>query len=210
MAEPTPQAAPDQPPTKTEPEPRKGRVTEFMTSLGGLLTAVATLITAGVGIWALLPHRDSPAGAATTAAAAAPAPAGSDARAGQGSAPGASDGVARSGSLRLGRDEFVNLAGGVVSNSRDGTSDFYLDALPTGYQLTAAILQHFAAGTNATKADCVSALSTRADNTADLSKQSVGSVLCLTISDDRVAALTFTALPSVGSPAVAFDYVLWN
>lgn len=209
--------------TSDEGKPADGteRFKAFWTSLPGVLTGVAAVIAAVVSLVALFGpggSDDEPDGPGSAAAAAPPTvvstgPSSPPATAAPGSSAGAGSGSsaaeAKRGSMELEPDDFADLGAGVVTGGRTTGSEFFLFAATDEYRLAAAIGQTFAvAPGEPDRAACAAALSKRQDRQLVLSTVG-GRTVCVLTGDQRIAALTLTGLPAVGSPRLSFDYVLW-
>ena len=213
MAEPGPQAA--------EETPKPSAFWKFWTTLPGVLTGLAALITAVVGFTAIFGGSDDDAGSAAAAPSPVTTPRVSDAAstsAGPASAPttlGSTDdpgaaSVIAEGRLELRVNEWANLTGTAVAASRTAGSEFALINAGS-YALNPAIAQRFAvpADGGSDRDVCVRALQRRRDGPLPLQGLQEGGTVCLVTYAENIASLRITALPTVGSPRITFDYIVW-
>ena len=201
--------------------PERGGFWRFWTTLPGVLTGLAALITAVVGLVAILggPDDDGGSGAgAPPPVASAPVPDAASAPAGPASVPstpGASSNptaaqVIAEGQMDLRVDEWADLTTRAVADFRTMGSEFGL--INTGsYALNPAITQRFAVpGDSGLSRDaCVRALQQRREGPLPLQGLQEGATVCLVTYAENIAGLRITALPAVGSPQITFDYVVW-
>lgn len=213
--------------------PQRGGFLKFWTSLPGVLTGIAALITAVVSLIAILggpsddaadsaaptPSTSSAPATSTSVAAGNPAestlaPAPPSSSPGGGSDTEATDPgpgqVIEEGRLELRVNDWADLTAGVVSSTRTTGSEFQLAKLGS-YALNPAITQTFALPDDgADRAAWVEALERRRDRLLPLEGVREGATICLVTYAERIAALRITALPSVGAPRIAFDYTVWE
>ncbi|MCW2811003.1 MAG: hypothetical protein JWP61_1461, partial [Friedmanniella sp.] len=114
------------------------------------------------------------------------------------------------GTLELRESDYVDLATGTMSSSRDAGSDFFLIG-GDGFFLDAAVGETLALAHGAgDRADCAETLPRRTDASVSLRGVRPGAVVCLLTSDLEIAVLSLEKLPSVGSPVLRFGYRLWH
>lgn len=113
------------------------------------------------------------------------------------------------GTLSMKSPDDANLDRGVVGSV--SPSDLYLYCAGLSCHLTpvgSGLMT--VAGRAGTKAECVAALNARNDGTLDLSKLATGSTLCTQTGQGHVARLQVTALPGLGSSNFTFAYYVWR
>jgi hypothetical protein len=188
----------------------------FWTTLPGILTGVATLITAIVGLVALFntsgggqnnpPAPISTSGLANHVETSPAAP----------SSIQATDlthqpaGVFVTGNIRMSGAVDVDLEKGLVGLGVPGR-DLYLYC--SGVDCLLAV-DDGALMTTAErpggKPACISALTTRHDISLNLFDLSTGQTLCVQTNDGHVGALRILSLPGVGTTEFVFSYTLWQ
>lgn len=184
-----------------------GRFRTFWTTLPGILTGVAALLTAIVGLVGLWHSAgNGTTGPTTLPTSAYSAPASGPGRTTTGGKP---TGVLTSGRLTMMRLDEADLEQGLVGNALPG-ADLVLDG---GSQAHTLLSQGgFLAPTQgpASKSKCTAALNARHDALEDLYQLREESWLCLQTSEGHVAALRLTSLPGVGTPQLIFTYTVWQ
>ena len=175
---------------------------KFWTTLPGVLTALAALLTAIVGIvtaWQSLTEDDGAAG---------PVPAGdlpavSTAVELSGSR-GMPAGVLAQGRLTMKDADFADLEAGRVGGPDN--DDLYLHG-------TDELLASYGVAPTpgpADKDECVTALTARQDKVARLDEIDPGSWLCLQTYEGHVAVLEIVEGAGVGNPRIVLGYTVWR
>jgi hypothetical protein len=189
----------------------------FWTSLPGVLTGVATLITAIVGVVTLVnslggsaSSGQSAAGATGTTSGVVSAPPASGAATSPSSA--AAAGTIH-GRLTMVPGDAADLESGRVGN---GVPNADLTLLGNGvgghvYELT-SLGGSLApvSGRTADRATCTAALTAHSDAYEYLSQFSAGSELCVQTSENHTAALHIVSLPGVGVSQFVYTYTVWQ
>jgi hypothetical protein len=194
---------------------RKGGYLSFWTTLPGILTGVAAVITAVVGLATLL-HSGKPSmesAAVTTAStetqlAPATVTTGATETAQTTTAAGDGGGILARGRLSLRRGDEADLESGVIEVSSSTDLSFGPESTPW---LHGGGGDSFFAPVPAapTKAGCVSALTQRHDQFEELPDLGTGWV-CVSTSEGDVAAVEIVALPGVGNPELRLAYTVWR
>jgi hypothetical protein len=186
-----------------------GKFLSFWTTLPGVLTGAAALITAIIGVVALL-HPTGGSGGPGTASTSVPLGAPQSVISPDVSDVSAAPGVIATGTLTMTNLTYANLEQGIAGNGVS-PSDFAFVRGGFGYE--------FDSGTGfappmgdepADKSACVSALTKRQDSREDVEQLHIGSQLCVETHDAYVAVITIVRLPGVGSGEVVFDYTVWQ
>lgn len=176
----------------------------FWTTLPGILTGAAALLTAIVGLLAALnlPH---PAPVATSPPASsvvqALAPLAASASLGA-----SAETVIRTGAVTMSSPDGVDLSTGQITSSVVD-ADLYLSCGGTQCSLEWRLVQ---APSASSKAACVDALRQRMQDTIQVTSLQPGAELCVQTHDLRVAALKLTQIPGPGAPQLVFEYTLWS
>jgi hypothetical protein len=201
-------------PSDSTPPTSKGRFVTFWTTLPGILTGFAALITAIVSVITVLHPFGGGSNASTTMIGRSSAPftlpsetttaVASPSATLTSSVP---SGVLAQGTLAMKSGDYANLAQGRVGNSVLDP-DLYLHGGPL-WQLDAWGSLAPTSG-QLDRAACVSALKTRSDGYEELSKFRAGSVFCLETGDDHVGMLRIVTLPGVGTGELVLDYTVWQ
>jgi hypothetical protein len=199
------------PPDDHKPAGR-GRFWTFWTTLPGILTGVAALITAMISLFTVFHtsgHGLSGTAASTRTTRFMPSSESTSATALVSQAPG----VLAQGQLSQRPGENADLEGGRVGN---GVASGDLSLLGNGvgggvYELTSlgGPLAPLDGGT-VDKAACTAALNAHSDGYEYLSQFHVGSALCVDTSKNHVAALRIISLPGVGDSRFVYDYTVWQ
>lgn len=192
--------------------PARGGFLAFWSSLPGVLTGIAAVLTAAialVGVWRSLddgtdtPTRLEAAPVTTSATTTATTTDGSG-------APEA--GVLAEGRLTMNADaRIANLKRKRVSSS-DADADLWLNGSgnpdsATLYSPYGGLLSR--ADGAADEAACVAALTARAQDTIPFADLPAGSTVCLKTGSGAIAAIRLVSVPAIGSPQLVFDYTLW-
>ncbi len=175
----------------------------FWTTLPGVLTGVAALLTALVAVAGLLHAAgigilNSGPSPGQTAVSTPSQP----------SLVGNPAGVLTRGRLAMRGGDFANLETGAVGTATLD-SDLNVVGGAGGGQINATNYMAPIDGT-ADKAACVAALSVRHDVYIPFDQLQVGSSVCLDTHDERVAAFQVVKLPAPGTPQLAIDYTVWR
>jgi hypothetical protein len=182
-----------------EEENRKGGFFTFWTTLPGILTGLAALITAVVGAVALFKSTDNGGGnsePATTIASTA----------GGGSTTAQGKYLA-TGRLMLVSGDKADLERGQIGESTDADLSFGPETTPTLHYTPPS----FFAPVDARPArnDCVSALHGRRDTTEIVSAIE-RKWLCVSTAEANVAVVRVVSAPGVGSAKLVLGYTVWR
>lgn len=199
---------PDPNPSPTSQPTRPGGFWMFWTTLPGILTGVAALLTAIVGLITMLnrPGRERNVTANDkpnpTPISSTPGP-----RATSTSSP---EGVFAKGRLTMKSPDGADLEKGLVGAAVSGGEDLYLycsgvDCLLNPMSSLMSVTE--GAGD---KASCTSALRSRRDGAVRLQQLKAGQILCVQTADGHIGALEILGLPGVGSIEFTFDYTLFR
>lgn len=187
--------------------PSKKGALAFWTSLPGVLTGAAAVITALVSVFALWhPSGGSTAAAPGGTGSQTPAPA--MATAAETTLAMPSGAVIAHGALVMKTPDGADLEGGLVGNAV--TADLYLYCGGGRCVLTSMTGRIEPTDAAADRSTCIAALKARRDGSLDLSQLKRGTALCLQTKAGHVAGLTPTAVPGVGSATFSFRYTVWG
>jgi hypothetical protein len=182
---------------------------QFWTTLPGILTGIAAVLTAVVAVFGVLSSGggksgggNGDGGTTTIENRASSASATTTRVANEVNQP---EGVLARGHLALMELESADLEQGRIEMST--TTDVILGTADLLFQNNA-----FLAPTDGPldKPSCVSALTLRHKPLIDLSQIDVGSLICVNTTEGHVAGLTITSVPGVGTSELAFDYTVWK
>ena len=186
----------------------------FWTTVPGVLTGLATLLTAIGGFVVVLHGMGGKAGPGSvaetspltrdngTAISAVPSPLATSFSSGAG-------GILAQSTLSMRVGDVANLEKGEVGSVyAPDLSFFYCSTSRCLIQSLSGFMT--AADVSASKASCVAALHARNDETVDLTKLVVGSTLCTQTSGGHIARLQVTGLPGIGSVTFTFSYAVWR
>lgn len=206
--------------------PEKHGAPAFWTSLPGILTGIAAVITALVGLFALLgPGDDGADGGSVpaaerleTSAAADPAPPEPVPPAGAvggtptaTSDPATADGAAIPGQVTMRSPDEADLESGRVGMGVDG-SDLYLYCSAGECRLNAAgsggLITIVDVPTD--RAGCVAALRARQDGVLETADLTPGAWFCMQTDEAALALVEITGAPGVGTAELVLDYTLWQ
>lgn len=183
----------------------RGGFWAFWSTLPGVLTALAALVTAVVGLGSLfigsVDRTNAPSTSPGAVLPTASSPSG--ASSGDRSSGGLAQGVLAQGRLTMAEGDTADLEHGLVGQPPNSDLTFYTHDFLDSDGMAPAPEQ-------VDKATCVSALSARHDTGKDVTQLSVGSSLCLQTAEGHVAALRIDSLPGPGAPDVAFTYTVWR
>jgi hypothetical protein len=193
----------------------KSRFLRFWTTVPGILTGSAALISAIVSVIALVhPSRGSEGPASPTSPSEIASAAGTSA-APVSSTPNASpaNGVLTESRLTMRPGEYADLDQARIGNAISNADLFLLGGGVGGqvWELT-TIGGPLApvSGQQVDKKTCVAALKTRNDSYELLSQFQVGSELCVQTQEDDVAVLRIVSVPGPGSPEFVYTYTVWQ
>lgn len=196
----------------SQPARRRGFWT-FWTTLPGILTGSAAVITAIVGLITLLNGFGgdgnnavaSDHGSVTSSQVVAT----TTSRPATASNP-LPEGVLVQGDLTMKSPDIADLEKGVVGSGVSG-GDLYLYCSAGSCLLNAVGSGLMTAiDVSGNKSACAAALESRHDQALDPSRMSKGETLCLQTNDGHIAALQIIGLPGVGTVEFVFSYTLWR
>ena len=206
-------SAPDETPTPRDAR-RSGFLT-FWTTLPGVLTGVAALVTAIVSVVTLVSGMGGDGEAESRSAGAKPATTLQEtaASATSASAPPATSvagDVLVQGELTMKSPDDADLEKGVVGPGvPEGDVYLYCSGLDCILNATGSGLMTRTDGP-ADKRGSAAALNSRREQALEVADLEVGSTLCLQTREGHLTAPRGTGLPSAGSPEFTFDYSLWR
>lgn len=183
------------------------RRSAFWTTLPGILTGIAAVITASVGLITILSRTgrersgtpaDKPA---ATSSAPASAPVASP------STPSAS--VFAQGRITMRSPDNADLEKGLAGTGVTG-EDLYLYCSGTDCLLNPMSSLMSTTEGPGDKASCAAALGSRREGALRLNDMRAGQVLCIQTSDGHVGSLKILGLPGVGSNEFVFSYTLYR
>lgn len=180
----------------------------FWTTLPGILTGCAALLTAVAGLVTLLNGSAGDPGDRPIATV-APAPATPPAANAASPADSASSGVFAHGRLTMRSPDSADLETGLVGSSPPGY-DLYLHCSGVDCILNAMSSLLTVADGATDRTSCVAALSARRDQALYLTNLRTGQTLCLQTADGHVGSLRIVELPGAGSINFVFSYTLWR
>jgi hypothetical protein len=178
---------------------RKGGFLAFWTTLPGILTGLAALITAIVGAIGLWKTQSGGNSSPTTTAekvTSSPTTTG-----------GQAAGVLAAGRLSLLRGDAADLERGQIGLSADTDLSFGLETTPTLHAGASAFLAPV--DTAPKKGDCFAALKGRHDS-LELVSQIETKWTCVSTTEGNVAVLRIVSAPGVGSPKLVLSYTVWR
>jgi hypothetical protein len=185
---------------------RSGGFLAFWTTLPGILTGVAAVVTAIVGLVTIVQSGSNggSAPAAQTAAVTSPA-----ATTGLAATTGASTpaGVLAHGRLSMNRDDSADLEQGVIVNSATSDVTFGPESTPYLHSAIDAFLAPVQAP--ATKSACTHALTARHDAFEALPQLDT-KWICVSTTEGHVAVVHIVGVPGVGSAQLVIDYIVWS
>ena len=197
---------PDSDTSPTSQAARRGGFWMFWTTLPGILTGIAALVTASVALITALNRPRPERGVAATDKA---IPTQSNPASGpmvKSSAP--PDGVFAQGRLTMKSPDGADLEKGLVGSVTG--EDLYLHCSgvecllnPMGSLITVM-------DGPGDKASCTAALRSRRDGALSLQRSRVGQTLCIQTTEGHVGALEILGLPGVGSIEFTFSYTLFR
>jgi hypothetical protein len=176
---------------------RKGGFLAFWTTLPGILTGLAALITAIVGAVGLWRSQHDVSSAPTTAATTSV----------ESTAGGGGASVTGRGRLSLGSGDEADLEQGQIGTSSTADLIFGPESTPTVLATGSSFLAP-AAGT-LTKAGCTRALRTRHD-TFELVSRASEQGLCVSTVEGNVAGVRIVKRPGVGNANLVLAFTVWR
>ncbi len=176
----------------------------FWTTLPGILTGVAAVLTAIVGLIALFHSNNSGGNIPVTQAQERSRPATSQATITDAASTAA--GVLAHGRISMSRDDSADLEQGVIVNSPTGDVTFGPESTPNLSAANEAFLAP--AQPPATKRSCTAALSARHDAFEVLPQLDTTSI-CVSTTEGHVAVVHVVRLPGVGNAQLVLDYTVW-
>jgi hypothetical protein len=179
----------------------------FWTTLPGILTGSAALLTAIVGLMTLL--RGSSGERSEVEVESASPPAGMSTPGDGAGAASPASAIFAEGRLTMRSPDSADLETGLVGTSPPGY-DLYLHCSGVECILNAMSSLMTVADDARDRSACVDALRARRDQALYLQELHVGQILCVQTADGHVGSLEILALPGVGSIAFDFSYTLWR
>jgi hypothetical protein len=179
------------------PEPNtssKSGFLAFWTTLPGVLTGAAALITAIVGLATFLHSGEDTNGTTTSSAE-------------TGSSGPQAAGIMKTGPLALRRGDEADLEHGQVGSAPEDDIMFGPESTPTLHASANAFLAPIE--TPPSKRGCEQVLSDRRDPSEVIPNLSTRWV-CVSTSEGHVAFVKIVRLPGVGSAQLTLDYVVWQ
>jgi len=195
-------------PTPGSQAPRRSGFLTFLTTLPGILTGSAAVITAIVGLITLLNglgggqnnNGANQAGPEQIRSTSGPTTASSR----------LSNGVfIQRSRFTMKSPDDADLETGVVGSGLSGV-DLYLYCSGTQCLLNAMRSLMTTIGGPGTKSSCIAALGSRHDQALDLGHLRTGERLCIQTQEGHVGAVRILGLPGVGATEFTFSYTLWN
>jgi hypothetical protein len=191
---------------------RRGRFWAFWTTLPGLLTGVAAVITAIISLVAVFHpsgHGSSGTAASTPTSRFGPSSDSTSATTTEAKTPG----VLAQGQLSQQPGDAADLESGRTGNGMPSADLFLLGNGVGGatYELTSlGGPLSVASSDTADKSACTAALTTHSDTYEYLSQLHVGSLLCVDTRENHVAVLRIVSLPGVGNSQLVYAYTVWQ
>jgi hypothetical protein len=189
---------------------RKGRTSEgggsgsFWTTVPGILTGVAGLMTAAVALIGLLHALNVGAGTATTAISGRSGP--TSTASGSASPSVSASGVLASGQLTMYDEDHADLEHGRINNA--GDFDIYFG----GDTIGASVYGAFLAPVQSTpgRADCAAALAARRDPHEFISQLGIGSWVCVHTLNGHVAAIQVVSHQDTTPHQLVINFTTWR
>jgi hypothetical protein len=175
---------------------RRGGFLAFWTTLPGILTGVAALITAivgAIGLWKSQSGGNTAPGSANPPVTAT-------------SATETSSGQVARGRLSLVRGDWADLERGQVGNSTNADVIFGPGSTPTLLPAASASLAPLQA--RPTKRSCTTALRARHDTSEIISELDTNRI-CVSTTEGHVAVVRIISVPGVGSAKLVLGYTVW-
>jgi hypothetical protein len=181
---------------------RRSRFLSFFTTLPGLLTAIAALLSAVTGLIVVIAKLEQGGGDGTASGTA-----------GLPTSVGPSALIYHSGNLTVHAGDYVDLDKGLVGNGGNLDTDWHVaDPPDPDWRLTtiwSGGMAPLGGSTTASRDACQTALGSRRDGAYVATPSSVNHWICVSTSDQRTAAFRFDRVSS--SPAeLAVTFVVWR
>ena len=176
---------------------RKGGFLAFWTTLPGILTGLAALITAIVGAIGLWKATDNGSSSPTTAGGTVATSETST----------VASGFLSSGRISLVRSDPADLERGLIGQSADADVMFGPESTPTLHAGAEAFLAPV--DTRPAKSACVAALNGRHD-TQELVSEIERKWTCVSTTEGNVAVVRVISAPGVGSAKLVLGYTVWR
>lgn len=195
---------PESEPTSGSPAARRSA---FWTTLPGILTGIAAVITASVGLITILtrPGRERSGTSADKPAATSSAPRSEPVA--TPSSPTA--GVFAQGRITMRSPDNADLEKGLAGTGVTG-EDLYLYCSGTDCLLNPMSSLMSVTDGPGDKASCAATLASRREGALRLQDMKTGEVLCIQTSDAHIGSLKILGLPGVGSNEFVFSYTLYR
>lgn len=174
----------------------KGRFLSFWTTLPGVLTGIAAVLTAVAGLAALWHAGSGGSGAPATSQPGATTSAGTPL-----------PGVLAHGRVSLNSGDSVDLEHGVIEVSGKTDVGFGPESTPTLHASATGFLAPIDG--QPTKPACTAALSSRHDATEILPDLTTKDI-CVSTAEGHVAFVNVLAVPGVGNAKLALAYTVWR
>jgi hypothetical protein len=200
----------EEPLSQDPPRRSAGRFWAFWTTLPGVLTGVAALITAVIGLVTLF-HSAGGSSAPPVASTSENGPA--VVSTSEPSTTGQAPGVLAHGQLSMSPGDHADLEHGRVGNAVSNGDLSLLGAGVGGHVYELTSLGGSLApvsGRAINRATCVAALNAHTDSYEYLSGFDVGSQLCVQTSENNVAVVRIVVGPGVGSKQFVYAYTVWQ
>jgi hypothetical protein len=199
-------------PTPGSQKARRSGFVTFWTTLPGILTGSAAVITAIVGLITLLNglgggqhnggQHNGTANQVPVEIASSSGPATASSH--------LSNGIyVQRNRFAMKSPDDADLETAVVGSGLS-RGDLYLYCSGTQCLLNAMSSLMTATEDRGTKSSCIAALSSRHDQALDLGNLRTGETLCVQTQEGHVGALRILGLPGVGTIEFTFSYILWN
>jgi hypothetical protein len=183
-----------------EDENRKGGFLAFWTTLPGILTGLAALITAVVGAVALFKTQESNGKSSEPATTVASTTGGGTTAQGK---------FLHAGRVTLLRGDNADLERGLIGNSSDVDLSFGPETTPTIHYSGASTSFFAPVDARPTKSACVAALNGRHD-TEELISEIERKWTCVSTTEGNVAVVRVVSAPGVGSAKLVLSYTVWR
>jgi hypothetical protein len=194
-------------PTPGSQAARRGGFWTFWTTLPGILTGSAAMVTAIVGLITLL---NGLGGERSNTGANQVAPGQSISTSGPQTTSGSPpNGVFIQGHLTMKSPDDADLEKGVVGPGVSG-GDLYLYCSGVDCLLNSMSSLMTATEKPENKSSCARALTSRQDDALYLRQLRKGQTLCVQTADGHIGALRILGLPGVGTIEFVFSYALWR
>jgi hypothetical protein len=200
---------PDSDSSPTSQTAHRGGFWTFWTTLPGILTGIAALVTAIVGLITVL-NRPGRERNITANDKTVPMPSSSASAEPRATSSASPEGVFAKGRLTMKSPDGADLEKGLVGSAVTGGGDLYLYCSGVDCILNPMSSLMTVTEGPGDKASCASALRSRRDGAVRLQQLKAGQILCVQTADGHIGALEVRGLPGVGSIEFAFDYTLFR